>query len=103
MSNPLIKDLQKKAADARGQGFLKIKDGETLQLKKTAEGDTNVGTFGTQAVFAVEKQDGTKAKLAFKIGHPANDKIDSCEVGKSFKIHRTGSTQKDTRYEVTLL
>jgi hypothetical protein len=103
MANQLIKELNKKALEARAGGFLKIKDGETITLVKVAEGETSVGQFGTQAVYAVSKEDGTKAKFALKIGHPILDKVDDCKVGGKFKVKRTGSTQKDTRYEITLL
>lgn len=103
MANELVRELQKKAAEARSGGYLKLKDGETMTLVKTAEAETAVGNFGTQVVFAVQKEDGSKARLAFKVGHPAIDPINDLKVGGKFKVKRTGTTQKDTRYTVVVL
>lgn len=101
MANPLVLEMQKKAAEARSGGYLKLKDGETLLLTKLAESEVAVGQYGTQSVYAVEDEQGKRSRIAFKIGHPAVDSLEALKIGAKFKIKRTGSGQKDTRYTVT--
>ena len=82
---------------------MKVKDGETLEVKKLQESVLDAGKFGTQAVYLVETAEGKKIKLAFKIGHPAIPPMEEIKVGGKVRVKRTGTTQQNTRYEITAL
>jgi hypothetical protein len=102
MANQAVKEIQKQAREARMKGFVKMKDGDVLILKKLADSKLGYGKYGAQAIYSVENEKGEQSQLAFGIGHPAIDVIEEFPVGAKFKIKRTGTTRDDTRYEIEL-
>jgi len=99
MANKAVSELQKQAKESRMKTFLKLKDGETQELKKKSESELGYGKYGAQAIYQVETSDGKTVSLAFTIGHPGIDFMEDLALNAKFSMKRSGTGKDDTRYE----